>query len=62
VAILVTDEDLMGQFWDKWYHADELERLKLVQELTGMSEHATATLVNSYVTDLAEYLEGILKA
>ena len=56
-----TDKNFMDQLWDKWYHADELERLKLVERLTGMGDHATAVLTNSYLTDLAEYLEKTLK-
>lgn len=61
MAIPVTDKDLLSQFWDKWYHANELDRLKLVQQLTGMGEHTVATLTNSYLTDLAKYLEGTFK-
>ena len=56
-----TDKNLVSQFWDKWYHANELERLKLVETLTGMKNYSTASLTNSYLTDLAEYLEKTLK-
>ena len=57
----ITDKNLSNQFWDKWYHADELERLKLVEGLTGMKNYSTASLTNSYLTDLAEYLEKTFK-
>ncbi len=57
----VADKDRVSQFWDKWYHADELERLKLVEGLTGMKDYPTASFTNSYLTDLAEYLEKTLK-
>jgi len=56
-----TDKDRVSQFWDKWYPAGELERLKLVETLTGMKNYSTASLANSYLTDLAEYLEKTLK-
>jgi len=56
-----TSESIPGKFWDKWYHADELDRLEFIQQLTGMEDHATAVLVNSYLTDLAEYLEETFK-
>lgn len=52
-----SNRNLSSQFWDRWYHADCLGRLELVQQLTGMSDHATAVLTNSYLTDLAGYLE-----
>lgn len=58
MAALITDK---SQFWGKWYHASELDRLELVQQLTGMSDHATAVLTNSYFTDLAKYLEETSK-
>lgn len=55
-------KNLPSQFWDKWYHADELGRLELAQQLTGMEDHATAVLTNSYLTDLAKYLEETFRA
>lgn len=61
VGTPATNESVSGRFWDNWYHADELERLKLICRLTGMEDHATAVLVNSYLTDLTEYLEKTFK-
>jgi len=58
----VVHKDAPSRFWDKWYYADELYRLELVQQLTGVSDHATAVLTNSYLVDLASYLEETLNA
>jgi len=56
-----TSEGVSSQFWEKWYHADELDRFELIHRLTGIEDHSTATLVNSYLTDLTEYLEEAFK-
>ena len=61
MATPIVDKDLPSQFWRLWYQADELERLKLVEGLTGMGEYSVASLTNSYLTDLAEYLEKAFK-
>lgn len=53
------------EFWEKWYKADELKRVELVGTLTLPSprlvgqdyKHHCAVLLNSYLTDLAEYME-----
>jgi len=50
-----------SQFWDRWYHANELNRLDMVLQLTGMKDHAIAVLTNSYLVDLADYLEKVLR-
>jgi hypothetical protein len=48
-------------FWDKWYHANELERLELVQTLTGFKDdYSKASLLVSYLNDLTNYLEHLL--
>lgn len=45
-------------FWGQWCHADEMERLYLVQQLTGFkSSYSQAVLLNSYLSDLVTYLE-----
>lgn len=50
--------DLVKEFWYKWFWADELERLELVQKLTGFrDDYNKASLLNSYLTDLEEFLE-----
>lgn len=55
-------------FWEKWYGANELDRVKLVESLTlpspeveprNLYEHHCAVLINSYLTDLSEHLEGL---
>jgi len=48
-------------FWDKWTKADEVERLKLVRTLSpfthgGVCQHMTATLMNSYLVDLYNFM------
>lgn len=48
-------------FWDKWTKADELGRLKLVRTLSpftrgGICQHMTATLMNSYLVDLYNFM------
>lgn len=58
-----------ADFWAKWYKADGLERKKLVETLTLPSrkltgrlyKHQCAVLMNSYLVDLAEYLEDLFK-
>lgn len=64
----IQKEDAVETFWAKWYGADELDRVKLVETLTLPSpkikprelyEHHAAELINSYLEDLAEYLEGL---
>ena len=54
-------EAVPDKFWSKWYHADDLERLELVEKLTGMEDHTTAVLTNSYLIDLTSYLEEELE-
>ena len=55
-------QDLVNSFWKKWLEADELKQLDLVQTLTGMKDYGTASLVNSYLTDLKDYLEEVSHA
>ena len=44
---------IVGDFWEKWYRANDVDRIKMVQTLTGLNECAIAILVNSYLSDLA---------
>lgn len=51
-------KDVKETFWSKWYKANEIERLRLVQTLTGFkNDYSQASLLNSYLTDLSEYIE-----
>jgi hypothetical protein len=51
--------DINDEFWYKWFHADESEQLKMVHALTGFKEDSiNMGLLNSYLNDLASYLEG----
>lgn len=48
-------------FWEKWFIADDIERLKLIRTLSVFSDHKNAsyitpTLLNSYLEDLYNYL------
>jgi len=61
-------DKIASEFWRKWYGADESGKLKLVKTLTLPSKkiedeelykHHCASLVNSYLTDLSEYMEGL---
>lgn len=52
-------------FWEKWCKANELEKVELVETLTLPSprlkgkdyKYHCASLINSYLVDLVEYLE-----
>ena len=57
-----------NEFWRRWYGSDELSRLKLVETLTLPSRdvddeelyrYQCASLINSYLTDLSEFMEGL---
>lgn len=49
------------EFWKKWYGADELERLALVETLTGFkNNYSQASLLNSYLSDLTDFLEDFI--
>ena len=56
--------EISMKFWKKWYEANELERVALVKTLTlparieddGIYTHHCATLINSFLCDLADYL------
>jgi hypothetical protein len=55
-------EEIQKKFWDRWSKANELQKVDIVAELTlphpkrHKLHHADATLVNSYLCDLEEYL------
>ena len=53
---------LPARFWGRWYRADELKRVDIIKELgiekSCVNPHAVATLVNSFLVDLTEYLEN----
>ena len=49
-------------FWKEWVEADELERIKIIKTLTpftrgGLCRHMSATLMNSYLRDLYDYMK-----
>ena len=46
--------EIVGDFWEKWYRANDVDRIKMVQTLTGLNDCAIAILVNSYLSDLAD--------
>ena len=56
---MITEEE----FWNRWYEADELDKVKIVEELkiekAVTSSHAIATLVNSFFVDLVEYVKEL---
>lgn len=56
---------VMGkEFWERWYNAEELDRLRIVEELplfkgeSLVETTVTSALLNSYLEDLAEYVRG----
>ena len=61
-----TMRNVSNTFWKKWYGPDEPDRVALVRTLAlptrklngELYEHHCAVLINSYLSDLSEYLEG----
>lgn len=53
-------------FWDRWYDANCTTRHKLISELiksTNLDKHTiTATVLNSYLEDLAGVVKGTTEA
>jgi hypothetical protein len=55
---------ISDEFWAKWIAADDIERVNLIKTLTipprelddEQYKHIIATLINSYLEDLQEYL------
>jgi len=53
------------EFWERWYNAEELDRLRIVEELplfkgeSMVETTITSTLLNSYLEDLAKYVRGL---
>jgi len=51
-------EDLKTRFWSRWEKSRELDKPKIVEELSGVkSPYMSGTLFNSYCEDLYEYLQ-----
>lgn len=52
------------EFWERWYNAEELDRLRIVEELplfkgeSLVETTVTSTLLNSYFEDLAKYVRS----
>jgi hypothetical protein len=52
------------EFWDKWYAANKLEKVNLVETLPIVAsntvppfmKYTTATFINSYLVDLQSYM------
>jgi len=64
----MTVNTAVKNFWDRWYKADELEKVKIVEELElaegykkirkdKIYNYAISSLVNSFLIDLTECLE-----
>lgn len=50
-------EDLRTRFWSRWEKAKELDRPKIVEELSGVQyPNMPPVLFNSYCVDLYNYL------
>ena len=50
-------KDLRKRFWGRWEKADELDKIKIVGELSGVGPpYISPTLFNSYCLDLYEYI------
>ncbi len=57
--------EIANDFWAKWDKADELQKVKLVEELVMIKsshkdeilKYADAVLLNSYLVDLQQYLK-----
>lgn len=53
------------KFWERWHNAEELDRLRIVEELplfkgeSMVETTVTSTLLNSYFEDLAEYVRSL---
>ena len=52
------------EFWDRWYNAGELDRLRIIEKLplfkgeNVVETTITSTLLNSYFEDLAKYVRS----
>jgi hypothetical protein len=44
-------------FWKAWEKSNEIERLNLVEQLTGIDK-LNRSLINSYFEDLYNYIEN----
>lgn len=56
---------VMGnEFWERWYNAEELDKLRLIEKLplfkgeSVVETTVTSTLLNSYFEDLAKYVRS----
>jgi len=50
-------EDLRTRFWSRWEKAGELDKPKIVEELSGVKyPNMPPVLFNSYCVDLYKYL------
>lgn len=53
------------EFWERWYNAEELDRLRMVEELplfkgeSLVETTVTSTLLNSYFEDLAKCVKSL---
>jgi len=68
-------DNIMKEFWVKWLETDELDRVALISTLPiynvvkvdappesyELSKYALATLINSYLSDLANIVEEQVK-
>ena len=57
---------MTAEFWKTWEKGNEIERLKLIRTLTpfsrgGATHYMTATMMNSYLVDLHNYMKGQVK-
>jgi hypothetical protein len=51
-------EDLKTRFWSKWERAKEIDKPRLVGELSGVQfPHMPPNIFNSYCIDLYEFLQ-----
>jgi len=54
---------MTAEFWKTWEKGNEVERLKLIRTLTpfsrgGATHYMTATMMNSYLVDLHNYMKA----
>jgi hypothetical protein len=66
-VLILDGNEVVRNYWSKWCSSNELERLELVKTLLfpwskdTVLKHSEATMINSYLEDLEQFLNGGLK-
>lgn len=56
----------MEQFWERWYKANEIEQIRILEELpifdgSVVKANIPSSLIASYFVDFAAYIESMEK-